>query len=76
MVSTMYSLVSCYDSLEMKVRGDVVSDKIYFSDMDMDMEGVTLSQSESILTNMTHVLSPMYDKQCNIGGRSSNLSIC
>ena len=24
----MYNLVSCYDSLEMRVRGDVLSDKV------------------------------------------------
>ena len=68
----MYNLVSCYDSLEMKVRGDVLSDKVYLSDtdMNMDMLGVKLSQSESILTDMTHVLSPMYDDYSNMGGNS------
>ena len=71
----MYNLVSCYDSLEMKVRGDVLSDKVYLSDTDMDTDGLKLSQSESILTDMTHVLSPMYDHSCNIGGKSPIHSI-
>ena len=68
----MYNLVSCYDSLEMKVRGDVLSDKVYLSDtdMNMDMLGVKLSQSESILTDMTHVLSPMYDACSSMEGKS------
>ena len=73
----MHSLVSCYDSLEMKVRGDVLSDKVYLNDtdMNMDMEGLKLSQSESILTDMTHVLSPMYDICTNMEGQSPILSI-
>lgn len=75
----MYNLVSCYDSLEMKVRGDVLSDKVYLSDtdmnMDMDTDGLKLSQSESILTDMTHVISPMYEHSCTMGGKSPILSI-
>ena len=73
-VTTMYNLVSCY---EMKVRGDVLSDKVYLNDtdMNMDMEGLKLSQSESILTDMTHVLSPMYDHCNNMGGKSPIQSI-
>ena len=75
----MYNLVSCYDTLEMKVRGDVLSDKVYLSDTDMaldnEADGLKLSQSESILTDMTHVLSPMCDHSCNIGGKSPVLSI-
>lgn len=78
-VIIMYNLVSCYDSLEMKVRGDVLSDKVYLSDtdmnMDMDTDGLKLSQSESILTDMTHVISPMYEHSCTMGGKSPILSI-
>ena len=59
----MYNLVSCYDSLEMKARGDVLSDKVYLGDHhDIHVgegEGLRISQSESILTDMTHVISPM-----------------
>ena len=50
---TMYNLVSCYDSLEMKARGD--RDR----DLRGEGEGLRISQSESILTDMTHVISPM-----------------
>ena len=49
----MYNLVSCYDSLEMKARGD--RDR----DLRGEGEGLRISQSESILTDMTHVISPM-----------------
>ena len=70
----MYRLVSCYDNLEMSVRGgDVLSDKVYLSDNDMnnmDMDRLKLSQSESILTDMTHVLSPMCDHSGYSGGKS------
>ena len=58
----MYNLVSCYDSLEMKARGDVLSDKVYLGEPDIHVgegEGLRISQSESILTDMTHVISPM-----------------
>ena len=58
----MYNLVSCYDSLEMKARGDVLSDKVYLGEADINVgegEGLRISQSESILTDMTHVISPM-----------------
>ena len=55
----MYNLVSCYDSLEMKARGDVLSDKVYLGDQEGEGEGLRISQSESILTDMTHVISPM-----------------
>ena len=72
----MYNLVSCY---EMKVRGDVLSDKVYLGDtdmnMDMDTDGLKLSHSESILTDMTNVLSPMYEHSCNFGGKSPIHSI-
>ena len=50
----MYNLVSCYDSLEMKARGG--------RDQEAragEGEGLRISQSESILTDMTHVISPM-----------------
>ena len=53
----MYNLVSCYDSLEMKSRGDMLSDKVYLGEH--EGEGLRISQSESILTDMTHVISPM-----------------
>ena len=70
----MYNLVSCYDTLELKSRGDVLSDKVraiitkyqiqtfmlqvYFSEAG-EGEMLRISQSESILTDMTHVISPM-----------------
>ena len=46
----------------MKARGDVLSDKVYLGDQDVNVgegEGLRISQSESILTDMTHVISPM-----------------
>ena len=59
----MYNLVSCYDTLELKSRGDVLSDKVYMSDPgEGDGEMLRISQSESILTDMTHVISPMSAK--------------
>ena len=83
----MYNLVSCYDTLEMETRGDVLSDKVTFilahfwtltcldkmmrnifmfqvclSDNEQAADhllGLRMSRSESILTDMTHVISPM-----------------
>ena len=70
----MYNLVSCYDTVEMKTRGDVLSDKVgralsgkinfilcyqvYLSDGG-EHDGLRISQSESILTDMTQVISPL-----------------
>lgn len=62
-VNKMYNLVSCYDTLELKSRGDVLSDKVYMSDTgEGEGEMLRISQSESILTDMTHVISPMSAK--------------
>ena len=70
----MYNLVSCCDTVEMKSRGDVLSDKVVRNILDSflhicddqvylsdggEHDGLRISQSESILTDMTHVISPL-----------------
>lgn len=73
----MYNLVSCYDSMELRDRGDITSDKVYLSEGDTDQEevtfkeGVKMSQSDSILTDMTHVLSPCLDLRSPLHSISS-----